>query len=338
MPFKDILGQEHALKSLQNALVKQRPSHAYMFVGPDGVGKQKTAVAFAQALNCKKTVYDGCGICNTCLRIEKGIHPDVFIISPDGASIKIKQIRELIRDINLKPYEADKRVFIIREAHKMTDEASNCLLKTLEDPPLYGVIILLTTNQHLFLPTVTSRAQVIKFKPLPRKIVEDYLISNLKKTSEEARIISVFSKGSLEMAVKLAHSEEFKEIREEVIKTANQLRKTMEDYPFFLGEKFQQNREKALIFLDMFLLWFRDLMVFKAANTETLNINIDKLEEIRTQTETLQLRELLKIIDDIKKTKKAVESNANISLALTQMLLKTQEVLKKGVHSSRSEI
>lgn len=202
MPFHDVIGQARAVLFLQRAVTTGRVAHAYLFTGPAGVGKRAAALALAQALNCQQvssfefrvpglksgicnlqqhsdtqhptpntqhpeSPNDGCGECRACRNIANGQHPDVQMIEPDGATVKIEQIRTLEADAALVPYEAQWKVFILNNAERMTEAAANALLKTLEEPARNTVFVLLTSTVAALLPTIVSRCQAVTFSPLP---------------------------------------------------------------------------------------------------------------------------------------------------------------------------
>ncbi len=222
--FKDILGQDLAVKILKSSLASGRISHAYLFYGQEGVGKRMTAIAFAQSLNCQTTVVggqwlvnsephptffkDACGECISCRKIGEGNHPDVEYVTSPGRQIKIDQIRELKKRAYLKPMEATRKVYIIDDAGQMTREASNSLLKTLEEPPGFVVLILITSNINQLLPTIRSRCQLLYFHSLPREIVRRILCQNCRISPDRAAEGAIFSLGSVSQA--MAYLEEDK--------------------------------------------------------------------------------------------------------------------------------
>ncbi|MCU0650760.1 MAG: DNA polymerase III subunit [Candidatus Omnitrophica bacterium] len=219
MIFDDIAGQETAIERLKNYVECKTADGAYLFTGPDGVGKAIAAVSFAKAANCLTPGSYGCNDCVSCRKIDKGIHPDVHIIDSAHASdpakdadadsnqIKIAAIRALQEDINYRPYEARKKVFIINDAHQMNLESSSAFLKTLEEPPADSLIILVTSRPSMLLATIRSRCRVVKFFPMSRNTLEEVL---LKKTADgcgidagQAHFLAYFAEGSLGRALKL---------------------------------------------------------------------------------------------------------------------------------------
>jgi DNA polymerase III subunit delta' len=215
MSFNDILNQAKAKEILAGQIKQNKIAHAYLFLGNDGVGRKKTAMEFAKVLNCQ-----GDENCQSCRKIDKGIHPDVQLVDFEWQarfedkdlqlqkSIKIDTVRELQKRVNLKPGEGKWRVFIIEPAEKITLEAANSLLKTLEEPPAWTLMILLAKNKENLLPTIVSRAQVINFGPLDTKDIRDFLITKYGTDKEKAETLAVKAEGSLGAAVRLLESDD----------------------------------------------------------------------------------------------------------------------------------
>ncbi len=224
MPFSEVIGQEPVIRVLQRSLEEKRIAHAYLFVGPEGVGKKLTAKLLVQAISCERNDFDACGRCSSCRKIEKFSHPDITWVKPGGLSrrIRIDDIRALRHQVSLKAYRAGQRkTFVLTEADRMTAEAGNALLKTLEEPPADSLLILLTSHPSSLFPTIISRCQILRFSPLPLKRVEDYLVSRLKLTPDEARLLSQLSEGRLGKALSL-REKTIREERKKVLDLVNQ--------------------------------------------------------------------------------------------------------------------
>ena len=258
MPFSEVIGQEPALKILRHSLKEERTVHAYLFAGPEGVGKKLVARLLAQAVNCGKNNFDACGRCSSCRRIKNFSHPDVVWVRPGGLSyrIRIDAIRDLRYRISLKAYHPGQRkVFVLTEADRITAEAANALLKTLEEPPADSLLILLTSHLSSLLPTTISRCQIIRFSHLPTKEVKDYLVSRFKLNSDEAQFLSRLSEGRLGKALSLkekAAGEERKKILdlvsrispgddlEELLKCASEIGKILSDFKLRLKKRLKE--------------------------------------------------------------------------------------------------
>lgn len=209
MNFQGIIGQETAVEILRKDLDQDRVAHAYLFTGPQGVGKGMAARAMAQALLCQTG--DSCHRCAGCHLFGINEHPDFFWLEPAGASLKIEQIRRLNKEVSTRPYMAARRVIVINQAETMTAEAANSLLKTLEEPPAYVVFFLIASNLEKMLPTVLSRCRLVRFAPLSPRQVEEYLYSRLGYNVEKARLAAAICEGRLGLAVEWVENGLFEE-------------------------------------------------------------------------------------------------------------------------------
>ncbi|MFQ6108631.1 MAG: DNA polymerase III subunit delta', partial [Candidatus Aminicenantales bacterium] len=190
MAFKDVLGNDRQKKILRRALRKGRIPNSLLFCGLDGVGKRSTALVLAKAMNCEKSSDDACEACPSCRAISRGVFPDVMVVSPEKNVIKIDQMRILKQTAYLKPMTGKKRFFIVTEAEKMNDEASNSLLKILEEPPHFSHIILISSNPDMLKPTIKSRCQTLHFQPISKEDIEKILLEK-GFGKEKAKIISL---------------------------------------------------------------------------------------------------------------------------------------------------
>lgn len=202
MAFADIIGHVRIKSILGRALQRGRLPNSLLFAGPPGVGKKETALVVAKALNCLNKTDDACEECSVCRSVNRGAAPDVIVIAPEGRFLKIEQMRLLKEAAYLKPMVARKRVFIIETADKMNREASNSLLKVLEEPPVFSHILLLTDNPFMLLPTIRSRCQILGFSSISRGDIEAALLAEGMDT-EQARISALSAGGNLKQALTL---------------------------------------------------------------------------------------------------------------------------------------
>ena len=243
--FTNLVGQKRAQKILKEAIKQDRVSHAYLFIGAEGTGKRSLALAFAAALNCSDSE-PPCGTCRSCRRILAGNHPDLTILEPEGKSFKIGQIRHLQQLISLKPYEGGWKIFIIDGAETFTEQAANSLLKTLEEPPVRSVLILLA-NTALLLPTITSRCIMVHLQPLSDHLVRQILE---EKGYSEAERIAAIAGGSLGKAFQIAAS--WSELSEPVttfLQAVTQDRAWMVDSSIYT--RFKEGLDFQGLFLDL---------------------------------------------------------------------------------------
>ena len=261
--FKDIIGQKQAKEHFQTAIETGNISHAYIINGETGSGRRMLADAFAKALQCEKHPNaDSCDGCKSCHQAESGNHPDIRYITHEKASISVDDIREqLNNDIQIKPYSSEHKVYIIPEANKMTEQAQNALLKTIEEPPAYAVIILLTDNLNALLPTIQSRCVTINTKPISKEEIAGYLVSHLSMEREQAEIAAGFCQGNMGKAIRFANSKDFQEMKEDTL----HLLKNIEhmDISEIVDSIRIFSQKKGMIddYLDLMLLWYRDVLM-----------------------------------------------------------------------------
>lgn len=328
MTFEGVVGQEQVIENLKGALERDQIAHAYLFEGVDGLGKKNIALKLASALVCNSNKDKPCGKCNSCIKVENGNHPDIKTIEGEGI-IKVDEIRELIKDIQLKPYEGIGKVYIICDADKMNIQAQNALLKTLEEPPSYATLILITTKGSSLLPTIVSRCQVMKLYPVSLENIKSYLIKNKNMNREEAGVLAAFSGGVVGRAVELLDNPDFQQRREGVIKLCNNLMtlklfNILEQISFF-----EEQRSHIEEIFDLMISWYRDLLVYRETENMDLIINVDKKEEIEFQIRGIDLAKVRDIIFIIEKAKNNLKSNVQFHLNIEVMLLNIQEVLSK---------
>ncbi|EGT2201318.1 TPA: DNA polymerase III subunit delta' [Clostridioides difficile] len=311
MYFENIIGQDFAKKYLTNSIKKNKLNNAYMFEGMDGIGKKK----FADELSKLLLDYEN---------LENS--PDYVLIKPDGNSIKIAQIRNLQSDIVIRPHR-DYKIYIINNAEKMTLEAQNALLKTLEEPPNYAIIILVTNNKESLLETIKSRCDIIKFSPIPIEDLKSYLIDTGIE-EERAQLLATFSRGSIENALNLSQSSEFSVMREDV----QQYIQIMLDKNIIeilnIPNNMEKYRGKIITLLDMMINYFRDIILLKENVNKNMLINVDKLVFIQNMSGKISYSQLSKIIDIIEDAKNKIKSNCNFNISIQVMSLNIYEVIK----------
>jgi DNA polymerase-3 subunit delta' len=331
--FADFKGQESAVSFLKSSLKNNRLSHAYIFCGPRGVGKFSTAMNFAKALTCQAAVsgkpcdpstglgshpevLEGCDKCPSCKKIDNFAHPDVFVLKPqiESGAIKIDDIRRLIKDIYLKPFEAKKKVYIIDEVQNMKHEAANALLKTLEEPPTDSVLILVTDSLKSLFHTIISRSQIVRFYPLKPNEIKQILKEEHSLDENKAHVLSCLSCGRLGQAL-LYKDEDIFQKREMLISSVS--KKSFLEFAFD-----NVPREKLKLYLDILLSWFRDIFNAKAGADHLLLINIDKIGLISKEAKRLSFDYLEDVINNIVSTMGYLDQNVNQKLAMSVLALK----------------
>ena len=293
--FDEIIGNDKIKEALEKTVNENKVSHSYMFVGIDGIGKQLVAKKFAQAILCTKETEKSCNQCKSCIEFMSNNHPDFLYLEPDGNSIKIEQIRYLQRKIQEKPIISNKKVYIINDADKMTTEAQNCLLKTLEEPPEYGTIILIGSNENAFLNTIKSRCMKISFRPIESKYIKQYMEKIYEKKNISQNMLEAFQ-GSIGKAINLKDK---KEQYENIEKMIERLNKTDMTELIKLGEPLYQAKDEIINILD-----YMNIILLKLAKENT------------------QYAKCINIIED---TKKRLKQNANYDMCIDNMILNMWE-------------
>jgi len=320
MAFHDVPGNSRVKKILKLALERQRVPSAILFCGPKGVGKRKAALTLAKALNCLKRTDDSCDDCENCRKIDKGIMPDVFEISPKPNLVTIEQIRDLRQTAYLRPMIGRKRVYIIHEAETMVEAAWNALLKLLEEPPLFTHIFLISDKPALLLPTVKSRCQSLAFLPIAREDVES-ILREAGVDEDKARIAALFVRGNLDEALGTPWEEIQKRRRE----AWNLFRALAEKdaSSFFLkrfafGRRSQVGEDLAQT-LELFASFCRDLVLIKENAAAQFLFNPDYEGELRECEPFLELGQMLHWMDLIDAALANVDRHLNVSLLTSSL-------------------
>jgi len=314
MSFRDIKGQDGAIDILNRSSEKNKVTHAYIFAGPAGVGKKLTALNFAKMLNCLAAAGERpCDECVSCRKIGASNHPDVFILRPEkeGSHLGIDEVRQVIKNIGLKPYEARMKVYIIDDAASLTQEAQNAILKTLEEPPSDSIIIFIVEKAEDLFPTIESRCQIVKFFPLKAEVVGDVLRKDHKIDDARAGVLSRIANGSLGLALKL-DGERFLAKRAAVVGG-------LADGSFFDSDFETLTKPDMRSYLDTMLTWYRDILIAKTLpdGAAELLVNIDRVEAIRKEASRLDFDFLDNVIRQIILTGSFLEQNVNLKLAMS---------------------
>lgn len=311
MSFKDIKGQDTPIAQLKQAFLHSAIPGAYLFTGEEGVGKHLTAFNLAKAINCSSGSFEPCEACPSCLKINKRQHPDVhFIESQDLEAIKIDDIRGLKKDIALRPYEAKKKVFIINDAHNLTADAANALLKVLEEPPGNSLIILVSAKPALLFKTIISRCQILRFNPLDRGRLEGILKDDYRVGDSLAHFLAYFCEGKIGLALRLKDTDILKE-KNEIIDAFLISRKSA-----ILESPYMQDKLKLRKSLNMLAAWFRDIYLVKIGISYSKLINLDRKEDLLKLMPHYSLVDLDEIIASISNSLLYMEYNVNTKLLL----------------------
>ncbi|MBE5958817.1 MAG: DNA polymerase III subunit delta' [Lachnospiraceae bacterium] len=327
--LKKVIGQNHIIEHFKNAIRMDRVSHAYIINGEDNSGKEELANWISMALQCEKGDGEPCLECRSCKQALGDNHPDIKWVSHEKTVISVDDIREQINsDVEIKPYSGKRKVYIVPDAEKMREPAQNTLLKTLEEPPAYAVILLLTNNSNSFLQTIMSRCLQMNIRPVRDEIIKEYLKNELSISDYEAGIATAFSGGNPGKAAKLATSEEFSEMKNDVSNTISSIVSgTMEDITAAI-KKAGEYKEDIMEYLDLFQTWFRDMLIYKSCGDDNLIIFQKERMNISQMSEMTTYQDINKILEVLDTTRWRMMSNVNFDGALEVLFITIKERIK----------
>ena len=322
--FKDIIGQESIKKHLQTAIKTGNLSHAYIINGEYGSGRQTIASALAKTIQCQSKTddTDACGVCTSCKQAESHNHPDIKYITHDKTSISVNDIREeLSNHISIKPYSSEYKIYIIPDANKMTEQAQNALLKTIEEPPVYAIIILLTENCDSLLPTIRSRCVTLTMNPIEKDKICTYLENKFQLEPEQAQIAANYCQGNIGKAIRFASSSDFIEMKNQVLKLLKNLDSMDIASIIDTIKEFSTHKNDINDYLDLMLLWYRDVLMFKVTKDANLLLYSDEYSAISEQATKRDYENIENIIAAIDKAKVRLKANVNFDVTIELMIL-----------------
>jgi len=319
-----VVGHEWATELLAQAVRSGRVSHAYLFLGPDQVGKTTVAKAFARALVCERGDGEPCSeadSCRACRRTAEGRYPDVQVIAAEKNWIQIEQVRNLQADAAIAPLEGKRKVFIIREIERATLPAANALLKTLEEPPSHVVLLLTSNRRDLVLPTVLSRCQIVTLRTLPIAAVQDALQSRWGVADDQAALLARLSGGRLGWAVVAATDPHVWQARAKYLDDLLALAGEGVIKRLAYAEELSRNGENVETALGLWASWWRDLLLVQQGQGDAL-LNLDRKTQLIQQADLYRPEQVQAALADLVQTLRRVRSNVNLRLALDVMLLR----------------
>lgn len=325
--FADIIGHEQIISHLKNAIAADKISHAYILNGPDKAGKKMLAEAFAMTLQCEAHGDEPCMECHSCKQAVGHNQPDIIYVTHEKPNtLSVEDIRtQLVNDIEVKPYSSKYKVYIIDEAEKMNPQAQNAMLKTIEEPPAYAVILLLTTNADSFLPTILSRCVTLNIKVVPDAKIKKYLMEECHVPDYQADVCVAFAQGNVGKAMALAASDEFKELKASAV----QLLKRIHDIELYeFKEAIKQISDYKLEindYFDIMMIWFRDILLYKATTDANGLIFKDEVYDIKQQASKSSYSGIETILEGLEKAKVRLKANVNFDLVIELLLLTLKE-------------
>lgn len=328
--FDEIIGQGHIIDNMKSALRENRVSHAYVFSGSAGIGKRTVARSFAAALLCENPVENGaCGICNVCAQLAANNCLDLYEVNIEERRIVVDLIRNLQSDMIKRPLYSRRKVYIINNAETMTGEAQNALLKTLEEPPSYVVLILLTSNYDALYPTIKSRAVRYSFQRNTRDEVLLILEKKLGANHPGMNFLVAYADGAAGSALNVCASEGLLEANGEIFDIILKLKKggigaIINSYAFF-----DKYKEEYGVIANMMRFAYRDFLNARIGGNECGLINSDKKDMILGNAPEFSATALLNCIDAIDESERMLNANTNFELMIKVMLLKLQEEMNR---------
>ena len=325
--FEEILGNEMVKDHFKKAIANHKISHAYILTGEAGMGRKSIANAFAMTLLCEKGGSEPCMSCHSCKQVMSGNHPDlIYVTHEKPGSIGVDDVREQINDtIMIRPYSSYYKIYIVDEAEKMTVQAQNALLKTIEEPPAYAVVMLLADNPDALLPTISSRCVQLNLKPVGDQLVKDYLMNEMHVPDYQAEVDASLAQGNIGKAERIARSPEY----EETLESALRMAKYADSMPLYeiveTIKKLTAEKDNIDDYFDIFSLWFRDVLLFKATKEVDSLVFKQELNGIRERANKSSYEGLEKIIEAIQKARARLNANVNFDLTMELMFLTMKE-------------
>ena len=328
--FESMVGQEHVVAALKHALDENRLHHAYLFTGTRGVGKTTLSRILAKCLNCVGEDGKGgvtshpCGKCEACRAIDEGRFVDYIEI--DAASNRsVEEMTQLLERAMYAPSNARYKVYMIDEVHMLTTHAFNAMLKTLEEPPEYGVIILMTSSLEALLPTIQSRCVLLNMRPVRDELVQKYLMEQLQVPDYRAKLCTAFARGNIGQAKLLASSEDFDRVREEAVTLLKYINEMEITELAAAVRKITEYQLDMTDYLDIISVWYRDVLMFKAMNDANHLIFREEIQYIKRVADRSSYEGLEKILDALEKAKARLRANVSFELTMELLFLTIQE-------------
>ena len=325
--FKDVVGHKDILKYISSAVENNRVSHAYILNGERGSGKRMLANLFAMTLLCETGDNEPCGKCHSCKQAESGNHPDIIRVTHEKPnSISVEDIRTQVNNtVDIKPYQGPYKVYIIPQADMMTPQAQNAILKTIEEPPSYAVFLLLTENAETLLPTINSRCVMLKLRNIKDTLIKKYLMENLEIPDYKADMCTAFAQGNMGRAIMLANSDHFNEIREEAVQLLKHISEMELNEIVAAVKNISVYKLEITDYLDIIMIWYRDVLLYKATKEIDKVVFKDQLQSIKEQARKSSYEGIELILESLEKAKARLKANVNFDLVMELLFLTIKE-------------
>ena len=325
--FKDVVGHKDIINYIRSAVTENKVSHAYILNGERGSGKKMLASLFATTLLCEKQGPDPCNECHSCRQAESGNHPDIIRVTHEKPNtISVEDIRRQVNeDIQIRPYQGPYKIYIIAEADLMTVQAQNALLKTIEEPPAYAVIFLLTENAEALLPTITSRCVMLKLRNIRDTLIRKYLMETMHVPDYKANMCTAFAQGNMGRAIMLASSDHFNEIREEAVQLLKYINEMDISEITKAIRKINTYKLEINDYLDIIMIWYRDVLLYKATKDMDKVVFKDQITYIQERAKKSSYEGIELILESLEKAKTRLRANVSFDLVMELLLLTIKE-------------
>lgn len=327
--MKDVVGHDDIKTHIINAAALDKVSHAYLFTGEDGSGKKMLASLFAEALNCERHTGEPCQMCRSCRKALTGNHPDIITVTHEKPNLfSVEEVRQqVVNTVDIKPYESRYKVYIIDEMEKMNPQAQNALLKTIEEPPEYVVLLLLTNSPDALLSTILSRCVRLDLKTVPSADVQKYLMTELALPDYEAEVITAFAQGNIGRAKRCVEDAEFIELLEATLLLVERIG-AMQVYEFAdEAKKLAEIKQNVGIFFDILTLWYRDVLLYKASMSTDGLVFKRNIAAIQSQADACTYEGIGDVLAEIEKAAARIRANVNFELVLEQLFLTIRDAV-----------
>lgn len=327
MGFKGIVGHEDIIAHFKSSIETGNVGHAYIISGDAGSGKKALAYAFADTLECEAGGTEPCGNCQSCLQISTGNYPDIITVTHEKPNlISVDEVREqLVNTVDVKPYKGKYKIYVIPDAELLNVQAQNAILKTIEEPPAYAVILLLTTNLDKLLETVQSRCLKLQTKPIRERDVLAYLMNVMGLTKEKAYFCLDFAQGNLGKAIKLAGNEEYAEIVDSVVNVLTHIGDMDVETLGKAVKDIEQFKMSMNDYMDLMMMWYRDAMMIKITGNVDKILFKNEFSTLKKQAGKLTFKSIEDKIDAIAKAEQRLLANANFEVTIELLLLTLKE-------------
>ena len=328
MDFQHIIGHEDIIRHFKCSIEQDRVGHAYIICGEDESGRSSLAFSFAKTLQCEAHEADPCNECPSCKKADSGNHPDIITVQHEKPNvISVDEIREqVVQTMDIRPYSGKYKIYIINDAQLMNPQAQNALLKTIEEPPAYGIVILITNSLERLLPTIISRCITLSTKPVKERDGEEYLKEHYELDDKKARFCVEYAQGNLGKAILLATNEEYEALVNSVIHLEKEIYEMdMEDIQYAI-ESCSNYKMNIGEYLDLMMMWYRDILMLKVTGKPDKIVFKEEYSTIRDQAKYLSFNELEDKARAIENAKKRLAANARMEDVMRLLILTLKEI------------